>query len=63
MLLDGNRCSLNADEMAGVVGYKLHGKPDAVLIGRSAQALPQVCMLDMLDSGSMQGQAWSATVV
>ena len=60
MLLDGNRCSLDADEMAGMVGYKLHGKPDAVLIGRSAQALPQVCMLD---SGSMQGQAWFATVV
>jgi hypothetical protein len=41
-LRDGNKCPLNGDALADVVGYKLHGKPDAVLIYNSAELTPQV---------------------
>jgi len=41
-LLDGNKCPLDADALADVVGYKLHGKPDVVLIYNSSTLTPQV---------------------
>ena len=45
-LLDGNKdCFFDAGGLADVVGYKFRGRPDAVLVLRTARSLPKVCAL------------------
>jgi hypothetical protein len=45
LLVDGNKqCSLNAEGAADVLGYNFRGRPDAVLVHRSARLAPQVLL-------------------